>query len=46
MERKRFIVDCVSHFCLLAFLIIADQLTKLWAREVLVKAPIIVWKDV
>lgn len=46
MNRKRFISDCIIHFCLFGVLIVADQLTKLWAREVLVNEPIIVWKDV
>jgi len=46
MERKRFILDCLFHFALIAIVIVLDQLTKLWARNVLSGAPIIVWKDV
>lgn len=46
MERKIFIRDCILHFILLAVVLAADQLTKLWARTALAEAPIILWKDV
>lgn len=46
MERKTFIRDCCFHTVLVAIVLIIDQLTKLWARNTLINAPIIVWKDV
>lgn len=46
MERKLFIRDSLLHFFLLIVCVVADQLTKLWARTELSGAPIIVWKKV
>ncbi len=46
MERKVFIRDCIIHGAILVVLLVADQLTKLWARTALADAPVIVWKDV
>lgn len=46
MERKVFIRDCLIHTALLALVLVADQLTKLWARNTLGGTPIVVWKDV
>jgi len=46
MERKKFIVDCLFHSALIALVLILDQVTKLWARNTLPGAPIVVWKDV
>lgn len=46
MERKAFIRDCLVHALLLILVLVADQLTKLWARTTLADEPIIVWKDV
>jgi signal peptidase II len=46
MERKVFIRDCLIHAALLAIGLVADQLTKLWARTALPGKPIILWKDV
>ena len=46
MERKVFIRDCVFHMVLMIAVLVADQLTKWWARTALPGAPVIVWKDV
>ena len=46
MERKVFIRDCVVHMVLMIAVLVADQLTKWWARTALPGAPVIVWKDV
>lgn len=46
MERKVFIRDCLFHLCLIVLVLVADQLTKLWARTSLAGAPLIVWEDV
>lgn len=46
MERKIFIRDCIFHIMLLIVVLVADQVTKLWARTTLPGAPIIVWKGV
>ncbi len=46
MERKVFIRDCLFHGALLLVVLVADQLTKLWARTALSDGPVIVWKDV
>lgn len=46
MERKVFIRDCVIHMVLMIAVLVADQLTKWWARTALPGAPVIVWKDV
>lgn len=46
MDRKVFLRDCLFHMALLIVALVADQLTKLWARTTLSEAPIIVWKDV
>lgn len=46
MERKAFIKDCLVHLLLIIIILIIDQLVKLWARNSLAEAPIIVWKDV
>ncbi len=46
MERKVFIRDCLFHMFLVALVLVADQLTKLWARTSLAGAPIIVWENV
>lgn len=46
MERKVFIRNSLLHIVLLAVLIAADQLTKLWARTLLKDAPVILWKHV
>lgn len=46
MERKVFICDCVVHMVLMIAVLVADQLTKWWARTALPGAPVIVWKDV
>lgn len=46
MERKVFIRDCFLHLALMVLLLIADQVSKLWARTTLPGNPIIVWEDV
>ena len=46
MERKVFIRDCFLHLTLMVLLLIADQVSKLWARTTLPGNPIIVWEDV
>ena len=46
MERKFFIRDCLLQLFLIIFVIIIDQLVKLWARTSLAEAPIVVWKNV
>ncbi len=46
MERKKFIGDCLFHSLLIAIVLIVDQVTKLWARNTLPGASIVVWKDV
>ena len=46
MERKVFIRDCLFHMFLIALVLVADRLTKLWARTSLAEAPIIVWENV
>ena len=46
MERKKFITDCLFHSVLIAVVLVLDQVTKLWARNSLSGAPIIIWKDV
>jgi len=46
MERKTFIGDCIFHSILMVLVLVLDQITKLWARNTLSGAPIIVWEDV
>lgn len=46
MERKKFIGDCLFHTGLLVLVLVIDQITKLWARNTLPGAPIVVWKNV
>ncbi|MDD6034980.1 MAG: signal peptidase II [Lachnospiraceae bacterium] len=46
MERKTFLRDCLFHALLFIFILVADQVTKSWARADLANAPIILWKDV
>lgn len=46
MERKKFIGDCIFHAVLIVLVLVIDQLTKLWARNTLPGAPVVVWKDV
>ncbi|MCH5272142.1 MAG: signal peptidase II [Lachnospiraceae bacterium] len=46
MERRKFLRSSLFHIVLLAVLIAADQLVKLWARTALKNAPLILWKDV
>lgn len=46
MERKKFIGDCLFHLSLIVIVLILDQITKLWARNTLSGASIVVWKDV
>ena len=46
MERKKFIGDCLFHLILIVVVLVLDQVTKLWARNTLPGAPIVVWKDV
>lgn len=46
MERRKFINDCLLHAGLIVLVLVLDQLTKLWARNRLPGAPIIVWKNV
>ncbi|MBR6537907.1 MAG: signal peptidase II [Lachnospiraceae bacterium] len=46
MERKVFVRDCIFHMALLVLVLVADQLTKWWARTSLPGKPVVVWKDV
>lgn len=46
MERKVFVRDCIFHMALLVLVLVADQLTKWWARTALPGNPVVVWKDV
>lgn len=46
MERKTFLRNSLLHLIILAVLLTADQLTKLWARTSLKDAPVILWKNV
>ncbi len=46
MERKVFVRDCIFHMVLLVLVLVADQLTKWWARTSLPGKPVVVWKDV
>ena len=46
MERKKFIGECLFHTALIVIVLVIDQITKLWARNSLQGAPVIVWKDV
>lgn len=46
MERRKFIRDCLLHAALIGLILVIDQITKLWARNALSEAPIVVWKDV
>ena len=46
MERKKFVTDCLFHTVLIAVVLVLDQVTKLWARNTLPGAQIIVWEEV
>ena len=46
MERKVFIRDCFLHITCMVLLLIADQVSKLWARTTLPGNPMIVWENV
>lgn len=46
MERKKFVSDCIVHLVLIAVILVLDQVTKVWARNVLAEKSITVWKDV
>ena len=46
MERKVFWRDAVIQLLIVIALVVGDQLVKIWARNTLAKAPIILWKDV
>lgn len=46
MERKVFIRDCVVHFLVIGLFLVADQVTKAWARTALSGSPIVLWENV
>lgn len=46
MERKVFWRDAVIQLLIVIALVVGDQLVKVWARNTLAKAPIILWKNV
>lgn len=46
MERKVFIRDCMVHFLVIGLFLVADQVTKAWARTALSGSPIVLWKNV
>ena len=46
MEQKGFWREGLLHVFLVVVLVVADQLTKVWARTGLADAPLVIWKNV
>lgn len=46
MSRKQFLLDGILHLMIVTVIVLVDQFVKIWAKNTLVRKPIILWKNV